>query len=474
MFEKFFGKLSAVVHHKAAPYAAERERFLEHCIQQGYTRDWIKAVAARLLVAAYELHTHGALRASPEDIEAAADRVQQLRSDLHRSGDPREYRESFVRITTQWLAFIGCLRVPTVRPRPSSGLVDDFAQWMAQERGLSPQTIQNRRWHVERFLSWVDEQSRHLFDLKIRDIDQFFEALHAKGLSRVTIKIYANGVRAFLRHAERRAWCPTGLADLLSGPRIYRHHDLPLGPSWDDVRKLIESTASDEPLDIRDRAIIMLFAVYGLRAGEVAKLRLEDINWEQNHLAVPRSKQRRSQVYPLVPSVGQAIIRYLKEVRPKSSLSQVFLKVLAPIGPMTSGNLYRIVAVRLKRLGIEGHRYGLHALRHACAGRLLATGLSLKEIGDHLRLGNGQRPGMQPQTLRTLILLLYGTGLRLSEALSLTTDDVDLCAKSLMVRNTKFFKTRLLPIGPQLASELLREASRRFESYANLEVIHDQ
>lgn len=59
-------------------------------------------------------------------------------------------------------------------------------------------------------------------------------ALHAKGPSRVTIKIHANGVRAFLRHAERRAWCPTRLADLLSGPRIYRQHGLPLGPSWDD------------------------------------------------------------------------------------------------------------------------------------------------------------------------------------------------------------------------------------------------
>ena len=78
-----------------------------------------------------------------------------------------------------------------------------------------------------------------------------------------------------------------------------------------------------------------------------------------------------------------------------------------------------------------------------------------------VRLGNGQRPGMQPQTLRTLILLLYGTGLRLSEALSLTTDDVDLCAKSLMVRNTKFFKTRLLPIGPQLASILGVHADHR-------------
>ena len=158
---------------------------------------------------------------------------------------------------------------------------------MTQERGLSPHTIQNRRWHVERFLSWLDEHHRPVADLQLRDVDAFFEALHAKGLSRVTIKIHANGVRAFLRHAERRAWCPTGLADLVSGPRIYRHHELPLGPSWDDVRKLIESTASDEPADIRDRAILMLFAVYGLRAGEVADLRLDDLDWEQDRLIVP-------------------------------------------------------------------------------------------------------------------------------------------------------------------------------------------
>jgi site-specific recombinase XerD len=74
---------------------------------------------------------------------------------------------------------------------------------------------------------------------------------------------------------------------------------------------------------------------------------------------------------------------------------------------------------------------------------------------------NGQRPGIQPQTLRTLILLLYGAGLRLTEALSLTTDDVDLSAKCLVVRNTKFFKTRLLPIGPKLASTLALYAENR-------------
>jgi len=74
---------------------------------------------------------------------------------------------------------------------------------------------------------------------------------------------------------------------------------------------------------------------------------------------------------------------------------------------------------------------------------------------------NGQRPGIQPLTLRTLILLLYGAGLRLTEALSLTTDDVDLSAHCLVVRNTKFFKSRLLPVGPKLASTLAHYADQR-------------
>lgn len=384
MFDKLFGKVSAVVHHKAAPYAAERERFLEECAQRGYSLNYRKMLATTLLVVAYELHSHGGLPSGPEDIGAAADRVQRLRSDLERHGNAQAYRKTFVRIATQWLLSIGQLRVPTVRPRPYLGLIDDFAQWMALERGLSERTIASRRWHAERFLSWGYDRHCRLANLELRDIDAFFQTLHAKGFSRVTIKIYANGVRAFLRHAERRAWCTRGLANRLAGPRIYRHHELPVGPTWDEVKKLIEDAGSEKPVDIRDRAIIMLFAVYGLRAGEVANLRLEDIDWEHDRIIVPRSKQRRSQVYPLVPTVGQAVIRYLKEVRPRASLRQVFLKLLAPVGPLTPTGLYMIVATRLKRLGIKAPRYGPHALRHACAGRLLAQGLSLKEIADHL------------------------------------------------------------------------------------------
>jgi integrase len=187
-----------------------------------------------------------------------------------------------------------------------------------------------------------------------------------------------------IRHAERRGWCAAGLADTLHGPHIYRDNGLPLGPSWDEVSRLIEGATSDDPVDVRDRAILLLFAVYGLRAGEVAGLRIEDVDWDHDRLTVRRSKQGRGQVYPLAPIVGQAIARYLQRARPRSRFRELFLKLRAPVGPMTSRTLYPLVAHRMERAGIQAPHRGPHVLRHACAGHLLARGLSLKEIGDHL------------------------------------------------------------------------------------------
>jgi integrase len=142
-------------------------------------------------------------------------------------------------------------------------------------------------------------------------------------------------------------------------------------------------TEGDRPVDIRDRAILMLLAIYGLRAGEVNRLRLEDLDWERELLTVMSSKTRRKRTYPLTRSVGDAVLRYLKEVRPRTSHRELFLTLLAPIRPLRHA-LWPIVANRLRSLNVSLPHYGPHALRHACAGRLLTEGLSLKEIGDHL------------------------------------------------------------------------------------------
>jgi integrase len=149
------------------------------------------------------------------------------------------------------------------------------------------------------------------------------------------------------------------------------------------------SALSPVPRDLDPRifgiaAILLLLAVYALRSGEVRALRLEDLDWEKGLLFVSRTKGRKREPYPLSATVGQAIIRYLREARPQSLYREVFLTVEAPIQPLRKSSVWMIVTKRTLSLEPPVERYGPHALRHANATHLLARGFSLKEIGDHL------------------------------------------------------------------------------------------
>jgi integrase/recombinase XerD len=111
---------------------------------------------------------------------------------------------------------------------------------------------------------------------------------------------------------------------------------------------------------------------------------LDDFDWEREVLTVRCGKRQRPRIYPLCRVVGDAVLRYLREVRPPSAHREVFLHLRAPFGPLSGGILNVLVRWRLRALGVTSPHYGPHALRHACATHLLAQGLSLKEIGDHL------------------------------------------------------------------------------------------
>jgi integrase len=128
----------------------------------------------------------------------------------------------------------------------------------------------------------------------------------------------------------------------------------------------------------------MLFAIYGMRTSEVAQLRLDDIDWESDQLHVRRAKRHQPQVYPLLPSVGKAIAQYLQTVRHASPHRQVFLTLVSPYAPLSLGGLYSLVSRKLMASDAHCAHHGPHALRHACAARLVSEGFPLKEIGDHL------------------------------------------------------------------------------------------
>jgi integrase/recombinase XerD len=198
-------------------------------------------------------------------------------------------------------------------------------------------------------------------------------------------------LRAFFRYAETKGWCRQGLATAITAPRIYQDELIPSGPSWEVVQQLLESTATDRPVDIRDHAILKLFAVYGLRSEEVQGLQLKDFDWDREVIHIARPKPRTIQQYPLAPTVGEATLRYLKEVRLQRPSRHVFLTLRAQYGPLSRSALWKAVSDRLRPLKLSIRHRGPHSLRHACATHLLAQGLSLKRSATTWDIGTQNR-----------------------------------------------------------------------------------
>lgn len=386
MFNQLFTSPRAVERYSSGPLLEERLRYLAHCAAQGSTRSSLRLVAQHQLAFVDYLHLQTAKSVTVEQIHAATDLWvgRQPKSHNHNVTDYRYGRMRFISDAKQWLGFLGRLRPAKVPRRPYAHLIEKYADYMVRERGLSRHTIRIRCWQLEQFLARFWEQHRPFSEVCIADIDA---AIARKGdqdcYARTSIKAYATALRTFFRYAEQRGWCTPGLAAAIMSPRLFAEEGLPKGPSWVDVQRLLTSTEGDQLKNIRDRAIIMLFAVYGMRVGEVRALRLEDLDWEKELIYVTRPKVRRQQFYPLSRTVGEAILHYLK-ARPHVPYREVFLTLKAPFRPPSSGSLYDVVGDRLQALGISLKHRGPHSLRHACATRLLAEGSSMKEVGDHL------------------------------------------------------------------------------------------
>jgi len=202
--------------------------------------------------------------------------------------------------------------------------------------------------------------------------------------NRTSVTVAAQALRSFFRHAERRGWCRAGIAEGIAGPRRYVHEGLPEGPTWTEVQRLLEGIQGKSASSLRARAILLLFAIYGLRSGEVSRLLLSDFDWSAETFAVTHSKRGGTQRYPLQHEVGEAILDYITEARPRTDCRHLFVTLHMPHRRVETSSLWMLTSRRLKAAGILCRRSGPHSLRHACATHLLQEGLSLKEIGDLL------------------------------------------------------------------------------------------
>lgn len=384
MFERILKDPKALARHQNGPLAEERRRYLAHFAAKEQTsRDTLHGLNNYLLIIAEALRLEerpGEL-ISAEEVDAAVLRW----INRPRPKNINKLRIAFRNRVIRWLTYMGRLKSPPAVRRPYTDRIAQFVAHLRQERGLAPSSIDYCDRTLHEFLAQIDAAGLRLQSLAVANVnDLLAKKIHKHGFARTTIHRWGSVIRPFFRFAEGRKWCRAGLADGIMAPRLYKHEGLPLGPSWDDVQRLIATAEGDRPTDIRDRAMLMLLAVYGLRSGEVVALRLEDFDWKREVLTVPRGKKQKPRTYPLCRPVGDAVLRYLCEVRPRTDYREVFLTRLAPIKPLDSCGLGEVAQRRLHALGLKLPHYGTHVLRHACATHLLAQGLSLKEIGDHL------------------------------------------------------------------------------------------
>jgi site-specific recombinase XerD len=381
--EVFSGRINTPYHH-LSPFAEERARYLAHLLAQGWARSTVIGIACKLVAFANRVDITAEGGISPQQIAAAADDWMQKPRSYHQAIGPHKSRTAFIYAATGWLQFLGRFCEPDPTPPPFAHLVADFTTFLDHERGLSASTIKIRRDHVLAFLAWFAQQQRPFSEVSVQDVEGFLAWPRPRPWSRVTVAGCVDSLRAFFRYGGNRQWCAPNLAAALDAPRLYTSEGLPAGPSWTDIRRLIASLGHRQPADLRDRAIICLLAVYGFRSGEVCRLLLDDLDWQRELIRLSRPKQHRQHQYPLVREVGEAILLYLRKARPATDHREVFLRLLPPFAPLTVAGLGTMVQLRLKSLGLKLPHYGPHALRHACASHLLAEGLSLKEIGDHL------------------------------------------------------------------------------------------
>lgn len=386
MFEKIFKRKNTILLHFNAPLLDERIRYLQYWKKNGAVDVTLRRMAHIVLSVAKSLNLKGKKLVTITEINEAANKwdKQRRRNGANRFGTIT--KSSYIHHARFWLISINRLKDTIDYKTSFSPQLHQYITHLRSEKGLSETTISVWIRFLIQFFLFIEKSIHSLAELNIALIDKMLKKKHFEdGCNRITMRCYASILRAFLIFAEAHKWCRLGLSASIQRIRVYEHESLPEGPHWADVQKMVEQTVGNDSINIRDRAILFLLAVYGLRLSEIINLKLDDFDWEKEVFYVRGRKNSQTLKLPITKSTGNVIQRYIRYVRPNGcSHREVFVGPRAPHAPIGKRTVYNLVSKRLKSLGITLKNYGPHSLRHACATHLINEEIPLKQISDHL------------------------------------------------------------------------------------------
>jgi integrase/recombinase XerD len=288
MIEGFFVRKPTIARHSKAPLFRERDQFLESLLVYGANPRHIKATASRLLHVVRLMELSEPRMVSEPEIERAArewskdEEYHALRS----AGAESAYTLSLA--AKRFVRFHGLLAEPEpCRPAFSEVLVH-FLDDLRDVKGRSPGTLQCYSKRLSRFLDWIARKHELLENTTLQDVDSFLDSQRADGSKPSTINNYCATLQVFFRHLNASGIFAQNYALGIRGSATGKPCHLPKGPTWRDVQRLLKEPQAPTRGEIRNRAILLLLSIYGLRASEVSNLLLDDFDWPNETFTVRR------------------------------------------------------------------------------------------------------------------------------------------------------------------------------------------
>ena len=384
MLDHFFHSPAKIAHMRGNPGVALLDAFARHLSQSGYSRSQGNR---HLRAAAHLLHWLHRQKISFSEIDSAT--VSRFEQHLGRCrctgffGMPRDRLMRGLRAFTNHLQ--GRKLCTTAGDRAtvtSSILWEPFCQWMHDQRGISERTLREYHEYLGAFLSVIDRDLPKLDAAYLRRFILDFAGTcgHAR------TKAATSALRMFVRYLVAQGKCSSDLVASIPSHAYWRLSTLPQYIQPDEVERVLATPDLQTPVGKRDRAILLLLSRLGLRADDVLKLRLADIDWHSATINLCGKNKRQTQM-PLTHEVGQAIVDYLQHGRPSTDSDCIFVRSLAPFREFRDvRGICDLAKLALRRSGVNAPKRGAaHVLRHSAATSMLRNGVSLQDISTILR-----------------------------------------------------------------------------------------
>jgi site-specific recombinase XerD len=263
-------------------------------------------------------------------------------------------------------------------------LVDAYGEYRRSHRGIAIRTLSRDMEIASDFLKSLRSRSRSVAAISVKDIDEFVGELSVR-LGRRTVAGLCSSLRCFLRFLRATGRIRRDLASCVVAPRFRVDERPPRALPWDSIRRILRAIPRDRRIGRRDHAMFLLMAAYGLGAGEVVGLRLDDVDWRAGILRARRPKTTVSIELPLLPAVARALASYLRRGRPRTTSTRAFFVTVAlPHRALSTGALSNRARAYAIRAGVAVARLGSHVFRHSHATRQIDAGAPAKVVGDIL------------------------------------------------------------------------------------------